>query len=270
VESRLDDAIAVEYFEDYSIGSNPTLDQGRGWSGNGVTSGTAAIVSRTDYGGNPQKRLTLASGQYGRTFAWGAKWNRLLLGVAVRTTKGSNISANFHFGVCSGTTNMAGSGTCDNFMGWAGATSGTITFTRTVGTQLTYFTSAATIGATRRGTTTTSRGAVAASTPIADTEAFMHIWFLELQRTAFTGAGSFTASNIIRFQGATQREFQSGKSSMLAHILRQQSYASHLNVNTALGGFAFDESTGVLDSFNFWWDGSDVLDIAALGAVRLM
>ncbi len=258
------DGIAIDYFEDYTVSQSSGFNAGRGWSGNWVTSGTATIVSRSGLNSITQKRLSLTSGQIGRTFKWGGKWNRVTLGILARINDSANINTvNYYAGVCSGTTNMVGSGSTDNFIGLTGAAGGTINWTHTAGTQHNYFLASAGNGVSRRGTTDTARGAAAGQVTIPATEASLHFFLVDIMRAPFTGASSVTYTQIVKVPTATHREYPHLRDDFRNMMMYPADYTTVLGASTSVAA-VFDESTGVLDTFNFYWNCASPIEIAAV------
>jgi hypothetical protein len=285
-ELTFKDGLALEFFEDYSTGAISTFDKGYGWNGNGVGSG-CSIVQRTGFGNTSpaQKRLAINSGQYGRKFAWGDSWNRIQIAVLWRLNNGVTFGpSRFYFGVCSGTTNMAGSATTDNFIGMRGPNNAANDATFATGTRMSYFDISPTVRfATRRGTTNTDQGSGSGSNGrhVASTEGFLSLYLIEINRPTFaTDASSVTYNLGRQSTNLTQVEMSLTKYT-LVEILEGQDFSSSMAGGGGLSqigsnglagvvqSFAFDQSTGKLDTFNFTWDQAFDCEIAALGARKV-
>lgn len=97
----------------------------------------SSIILRT-IGGIDDKRIDLDNSQFARVMSIGTTWNSIRIGLRWSfTDSGGNITGTprFAFGVCSGTTNIFGDATCDNFVG---AISNTASWTRNAGPPVWY------------------------------------------------------------------------------------------------------------------------------------
>lgn len=285
-EDTYKDHLAIEFFEDYSIGSISAFDKGYGWNGNGVGSG-CSIVSRTPFGnGNlTQRRLSISSGQYGRKFAWGDSWNRIQIAILWRINHTATFdNSAFYFGLCSGTSNMAGSALCDNFIGMRGPNNGVGDVTFTNGTRMDFFDiNPNTRFVTRRGAGPDSdqgSGAGSNGRHVAATEGWLSLFLIEYSRPTFATDGIPVTYNLGRqTSNATQVEMSLGKGNLLdlfGDTITGSMAGGPLITQVGSGGlagvtasFAFDQSTGKLDAFNFVWDKAFGCEIAALGARKL-
>lgn len=286
-ELTFKDGLALEFFEDYAVGAITSFNKGYGWSGNGVGTG-CSIVQRTGFGNTSpaQKRLAIASGQYGRKFAWGDSWNRIQIAILWRLNRASTFGPSaFYFGVCSGTTNMAGSATTDNFIGMQGPNNGATDVTFGNGTRMDYFDiNPSTRFKTKRGAgapVDLGSGSGSNGRHVASTEGFLSLFLIEISRPTFaTDASSVTYSLGRQNTNLTQVEMSLTKHT-LVECLEGQDFGSTMAsasgmVQIASAGLAgvvastsFDQSTGKLDSFNFTWDQAFDAEIAALGARKL-
>lgn len=284
-ELSFKDGYAVEIFEDYAAGAISSFDKGYGWAANGVGSG-CSIVARTAYGNQAQqqKRLSITSGQYGRKFAFGDSWGRVILCALWRV---NSVAATFgplgfYFGVCSGTTNMAGSALTDNFVGLRGPNNSAADATLTAGTRMSYYDINPPIRfASKRAAVTTDRGGGAGSTGrmVASTEGFLSVFLLDITRPTFANdAASVSYAFAFNRTGAPQSEFSLAKNVMLDFLSEPQTttLASGAGL-TVITGFAptvatpynFDQSTGDLDTFNFTWDQALGVELACIGARKV-
>ncbi len=287
-ELTLSDNLAIETFEDYDVGALTTLDQGYGWTANGVASGLS-IVSRTPFGnGSPSthKRMSVASGgEYGRTFPWGDNWGSIVICMICRIDGSSTFGpSDFAFGLCSGTSAMFSSASCLNFAGIGGANNGATDATITAGTRMSYFNlNPSTRFKTKRAAVVTDRTAGTGSNVarIPSTEGFLAAVMVQCDRPTF-----LTDSTSVTYSWATMNttggreefpvakrnifsllEYDSSASTPLAtlHILNELSPAGGARTQT----WSFDQSTGKLDTLNLYWDQSQALEVAALGVRKI-
>lgn len=265
----LDDGLAVEYFEDYVDGQSSGLSAGRGWSGDWQISG-GSVVTRTSHNGIIQKRLALTSGEIGRMMRFGDKWNKIQIGVLVRIDSIAALTAmNYYLGVCSGTSDMAGSATCANFIGQAGSAAGTITWATAAYNQQDTLVSSGTAAVTRRGNTNTLLGNPGALV-IPTTEASLGMLWMEVNRAKFANnAASVTYTS--RYRAVAAASANAGMSMMKEAFLNtiHGGLGSDPIVGSVDSSFAsaFDQSTGALDTFNFVWNSAVPIEVAAV-AVR--
>lgn len=269
--------LAMEYFDDYSVGIINTFDQGWGWENDGVGVGTPSIVSRTHVDGRAEQRLNVGqSDQYGRRMPWGGKWNRLKIVLLLRINGSANLTTvNSYFGICSGTTNMVSSATTDNYIGLRTG-DGTGGATYVVGTASEYFNMPTFRFVSRRGTTTTDIAAGGSGHHITANEGFLTPLVYEVSRPVFSGAGSVTYTHKEVSVPSTLVEFSRAKDAVkfllddIAGATTGLSQADTAIVGSAgsISG-AFDESTGVLDTVNFAWSEFDGLEIAAFGVRKI-
>lgn len=266
----LDDGFAIDLFEDYADGQSSGFNAGRGWSGNWQTS-NASIVTRISHNGIVQKRLSLVNGEIGRTFRFGSRWNKLQIGILARINSPGAVSAmNYYAGVCSGTANMASSATCANFIGLAGSVAGTITWSTLTFAAQNSLNSSATVAITRRVNTNTLVGN-SSGLVLPSTEGTLGVIWLQFIRAPFaTNASSVTYNHRIRAVG--------GGSPIAGMSMMKEQFINSLH--NSLGGAdsfvgsldstftpAFDQSTGALDTFNFFWDSATPIEIAGV-AIR--
>lgn len=274
-EDKIRDGWAVEFFEDYSVGANPTLDKGVGWDGSGAGSGLS-IVSKSIYTGKAENRLQISNGQYGRKLFWGDSWNRMQIGVMLRINGLATFTADGYVGLCSGTANMVASATTNNFVGirWSTQASGWVF---TAGTKVNYYNqSTSTRWSTRRVTTTTDQGSGAGSDgrSFSATEGYRSMLFLEISRPVFaTDATSVVYTVGMRSTNSVQVEMSLSKRSFVDILLDTvgSTVASTATGSTILGAssvthtFAFDQSTGKLDTFNISWpNATQTMEITAI------
>lgn len=280
IGSSSEPSLALDYFDDESVGALASLTHGLGWgSNNGVVSG-ASIVNATMADGRIHKRLSLNNGYIGRKMPWGAFWNRIVVVLAVRINGGVNISnTNGYIGVCTGTTNMVDSANTTNFAGirWGDGT-GTSTFT--TGGKINYFDVPTFRGATRRVNTTTDRGGLSSGHAISADQGYLSHIAMEISRPVF--ATDATGVNYSIAEASTNNVIV-----MFSHekdIVRAMLQWVELTT-TLLGGgyisstagasgvtatpFSFDQSTGVLDTINIYWPQTSPLEIAALGVRKI-
>lgn len=267
----LDDGFAIELFEDYADGQTSGFSAGRGWSGDWSVS-NGSIVTRTSHNGIIQKRLALTNGEIGRTFRFGSKWNKIQAALLVRIDSALALSAmNYYFGVCSGKTNMASSAACANFIGQAGSGAGTITWSTAAFVQQDSLVASATAQITRRGNVNTVTQSLPAGLTIPSTEASLGVIWMEIVRAPYVNnASSVTYTHRVRavFSGAATAGMSMMKeafiNSLHDSIGTPDSYVGTYDATIAP---AFDQSTGELDTLNFFWDSSVPIEIAG-AAVR--
>lgn len=269
--------MAMEFFEDYSVGIINTFDQGWGWENDGVGVGTPSIVSRTHTDGRTEQRLNVGqSDQYGRRMPWGGKWNRIKIVLLLRINGSANITTvNSYFGICSGTTNMVSSGTTDNFIGLRTG-DGTGTGTYTVGTASEYFNMPTFRFVSRRGTTTTDIAAGGSGHHITANEGFLTPLVYEVSRPVFVGSSSIIYTHKEVSVPSTLIEWSRAKDAVKFLLSDVAGATTSLSeADTAIVGSAgtttgaFDESTGVLDTVNFAWSEFDAIEIAAFGVRKV-
>lgn len=277
-EDAIRDGWAVEFFEEYGLGANPTLDQGIGWDGNGVGTGLS-IQSNNIYTGKAENRLVISNGQYGRKFFFGDFWNRIQIGIMFRINGLISFSADGYVGLCSGTTNMVASATTDNFVGirWP---SGVSSWTFSNGTRVDKYTqNLSTRFSSRRGVTTTDQGGGVGSDGrvFSATEGYRSMLFLEIARPVFANdATSVTYSFGMRSTDNTLAEMSFSKRSFMDTMLdtavstlaTMDTGAITMGASPVTNSYAFDQSTGKLDTLNISWPNStQTMEITAI-AVR--
>lgn len=280
--TKVDDE-CVEFFDDYSAGAITTLNKGIGWgASNGVVSG-GTIVNRTAPDGRIFKALSLSAGQFGRTMPWGDQWNRLKFVVAWRLNGGVTLTTGATdslLGICSGTTNMAGSATTDNFVGLRWGSGGADNITFTAGTLINYFDmSTAYRFVTRRGTTTTAIATGGSGHRLPATEGYMGLIVGNVWRPVFANdAASVTYSLFEMSCDTTVVEFSRQKNS-IRRLLQDlnsavgtasQSETALLGSSSGTNTVAFDQSTGKLNTFNLTWAFNTAgLEICGYGVRKL-
>ncbi len=262
----LDDAMASDLFEGYVDGQSDSFNAGRGWDGDWNVSG-GTIVTRTSHNGRGQKRMQLVSGEMSRKFRFGSIWNKLQMNVLFRINSLVAIpSMNFYLGLCSGTSATASSAACANFIGAAGVG---ITWTPATNTQQTVQGSSGMDVITRRGNTNSLIGN---SSPISipSAEAGLGLLWMEITRApAASDASSVTYTT--RFRGVAVGN-TAARFSMLKENLINSTFCG-VGTDKMTGSVnntfspSFDQSTGPLNAFNFFWDSSVPVEVAGV-AVR--
>lgn len=284
-ELTFKDGLAVEFFEDYADGPITVFNKGYGWSGNGVGTG-CTIATKTGHGNTSpqQKRLLINSGQYGRKFAWGDSWSRIQLCILWRLNRASTFGPSaFYYGVCSGTTNMAGSATTDNFVGMRGPNNGATDATFTAGTRMNFFDINPSVRfASKVGASPTDRtsGSGSNGRHVSASEGFLSAFLIEIQRPTFATDGTSISYSFGRsMDDATQVEMSKAKSVLFDILLSD--IGSTLSSGNSLAriicsglagvtvSYNFDQSGGKLDTFNLTWDQTFDAEIAAIGARKL-
>ncbi len=267
-DSAFDDSIARDFFEGETLGAISSVSGGSGWDGAGRLTG-ATVVSRPRIGMAFEKRIQLINGQFGRKFAWGSEWNRVLLTLSLRIDSLASFTGNYHFGICSGLTDMPGDATTTNFVGLAGAASGTISWNRVLGTKFNHYSNAAGTMATRVGTTTTVRDAGSTALRICEDE--RNTLLIQTLIIRDDKNAAYTVSDI-KCDSATA-EYHASKMPAIFNTLRSDPPAGGfapgiVQLSNSSGVFSFDESAGVLDSFHFSWQSATPVEVAAVCAVR--
>lgn len=264
------DGWAIETFEDYSLGANPTLNKGVGWDGNGTGSGIT-VVSRNIANSKTEKRLSISNGQYGRKFYWGDNWIKMQVALLARISASSTFSGDLEFGVCSGTSSMFSSPSCVSWIGGTTLPGNGNQFTLTAGTRLNVFLSTYAGFATKRGSglSNESSGVGSVGQRLAATGEFRHIIILDITRTAVTSSvttGSYTLS--LKWTEVGSQEFDCGKRQFLKLLDDSQQFgwftigASHT--------FNYDEAVGGLNTFNINWPNiTGSLELSTIAARRL-
>lgn len=258
------DGWCIDLFEDYDEGPIAALDKGFGWGANGVVvNGT--IVSQALADGNSEKRLVLSNGYLGRKMRFAHDWNRLQLAVLWRFTGSSNFTANGNLGVCSGNANMFNSAACENYFGMYWDPSVPTTWAHNAGTLRAHYSQATgTRHVTKRLTTITDRGSGSGSdgrryVSAADGRS---VWFMDITRTLVASpASSATYTVTVRSSNTTLVESSLSKQTLLAILLDSaggttgtgQTANTVTNSNLNSQAYSFDESTGLLDTFNLGW-----------------
>lgn len=270
--SAFDDG-AVEYFDDYALGAITTFDKGQGWGANGVGTG-CTIVNKTMADGRTQNRLSMNAGTYGRLMPWGALWNRIKICLVLRINHGVTFAnTNGYIGVCTGTTNMSDSATTTNFAGirWGDGT-GTSTFT--AGLLINYFDVPTFRAVTRRVNTTTDRGGLSSGHAISANEGYLSAVLMEMSRPVFANDAASVNYSIAQCGTISTGDTQAfSRTKEVARRVALGSVTTTLATDpndTLLVGsagvtatpFAFDQSTGVLNTINFYWPQALPLEIA--------
>lgn len=274
-EDSVQDGQAIEYFDDYALGSISAFDQGTGWLSDGVGSG-CSIVSRTTADGRAHNRLSISNGQYGRPMPWGDKWNRVKIVLLWRINHTATMTpGDGYIGICSGTTNMVASATTANYIGarWSDGLS-SITFT--AGTRINYFNMGSAFRFwSRRGTTSTSIGAGGSGHTLSAAEGYITAFVVEISRPPFATDASSVLYTIKEASPPASLVESSRSKDLIKGLLSSSAgtAASMSELETAVIGStgnatgAFDQSTGILDTVNISWAQVPGLEIAAL-AVR--
>lgn len=262
VEISFDDSIAKDFFQSEPLGAITAFSGGSGWDGVGRATG-ATVVSRQRAGMANENRIQLINGQMGRKFAWGSKWNRVIVSLALRVDSLAGFTGNFHFGICSGVTNMPGDATTDNFVGLMGATSGTVNWTRTLGVRFNHYINSTCVMGSRQGTTSVANDTSFVNARICENEPNTFIVSLIIARN--TPSGGYTVA--ILASDVTTAEYHSSKQSALFTTLRTADDGTLAAGYTSVG-FTTTEAAGVLDSFHFSWQSATPIEVAAVSAVR--
>lgn len=280
-EFRIQDGLAFDTFEDYPLGAISVFDKGIGWDQ--ATTGAAtgcSIVARTNLDGTPYKALSIINGQFGRTFRWRGKWNRIQYYLTWRVNHATTFIGGGFVGTCSGLVNMVASALTDNFIGGTFST-GPSTSTFSAGTVAPLFiTNPLMRFASRRAAITTDlAGASGSIQNITATEGYHSLFFYDVARPIFaTDATSVSYSHGMRWDTAPNAEYSKSKSIVwnLTHAdmsltVGTSSDFSIPSASTSAKTIAsaFDQSTGVLDTCNISWPFAFALEISAIGVRKL-
>lgn len=272
------DGLAIDYFESYSVGAISTFDQGNGWPANGVGT-NCSIVSRTTHNSVTQKRCQITGvGEIGRQMPWGAKWNRIRIGLLIRINAAASFDGVFAIGVCSGTSAMYGSATPTNWAGCVQLDAATDTFTFSNSTQNDNVVSQSYEGVHRFGSTTNSIAGsfTTAKMTAPTTEAWLAGFFVDIYRDAFSGttAVGYTHDNFAANDTAKVQRHMTR--SHWQKLMQAQNPATDApNLLTAGTGHPItsgnvSESAGVFDCINFYWaNASNPIELAAFGVFKL-
>jgi hypothetical protein len=272
-ELSLQDDAAVEFFDGYSVGAIASFTQGLGWANNGVSVGGASIIATAGADGRAQQRLALNNGSYGRRMPWGDKWNRIKVVLMLRIDNAANFAnTNGYIGVCSGTAAMVDSAVCANFVGtrWGDGT-GTSTFT--AGTKISFFDTPTFRAVSRRVNTTTDRGGLGSGHTISADAGYISMVIQEISRPVFANDAASVNYSVGEAE-TNQTTVQFSKTKNIASRIAFGDITSTLAASgsdSVMGAngvtavpFAFDQSTGALDTINLYWPQAFNLEIAAL------
>lgn len=280
-ELTLRDGIAWEFFDDYEVGSKLVFDGGVGFADDGVGTGSA-IIAATMVSGQAQRRLRIIQGEYGRKMPWGNDWGRIQIAVLLRIDRASTFTAGApaYFGVCSGTTNMAAHANTANFVGLVSPADASA-FAFSAGTRVNLFTVSPTwrfVSKRTAGPTDRTSGSGSAGTGMSASAGYLSGHFLEISRPTFAAAISSVNYNFGRRMTDTTRVEDSLAKTVLTDLLQSDIVTALASGNTGgviLGGspntltYAFDESTGELDTINITWPETFGLEIAAIGVRKV-
>lgn len=280
IGSGAEPSLALDYFDDYSVGALSQLNLGLGWGSNvGVVSG-ASIVSATMADGRTHKRLSLNNGYIGRKMPWGALWNRIVVIISCRINGGVTFAnTNGYIGVCTGTSNMVDSATTTNFVGirWGDGT-GTSTFT--TGGKINYFDVPTFRACTRRVNTTTDKGGLSSGHSISADGGYLSTIAMEISRPVF--ATDATSINYSVAEASTNNTIVmfSHEKDVVRWMLTGDFSLTLLSPNiisSSMGApavtatpFADDQSTGVFDTLNIYWPQTSPLEIASIGIRKIV
>jgi hypothetical protein len=278
------DGIAYENFEDYSLGSLSVANKGIGWDNDGtVTGGT--IVSRTNFGNGTaptEKRLELLTGEYIRKLPWGDAWDRLQLYVCFRVNTTTTFTGAGYWGICSGQTNTTNSATTANFIGQKFDYGSAWSFTSGVRADYTGYGFSQQL-ITRRVNTDSSLGGGTSGSDgrkYAASEGFKSIILLDIRRvTAANDAASVAYNMSIRSTDVNFVDRVQSKSNVWNMLNEGNPSGTAASEGTSIFGTAgpevapganFDQSTGKLDTLNFFWATSaKAWEIASIGVRRV-
>jgi hypothetical protein len=277
VEYRATEGFAFDIIETYPVaGSITVLDEGIGWGGNGVVSGTtAAVVNRTVNTNEDENRIQLGAGYFARQFAWLGKWNQIRIGIMLKIPASGNFDSEWGFGICSGVTNVLGTATADNFLGIGGSTTLATanTWTYNAGTQNAKVTDTNVAYVSKRAAIVTNLGATATGPSFPASGTGRAMFYMEFVRPLFVGASVVSYSFFHHGVSAVQAENYNSKSifrDLLFHRGTVGTGGTAIMSPSGSTASNFSESTGVLDAMNFWWESNTVpVEICAMGAIKI-
>jgi hypothetical protein len=279
------DTFCYDDFEQSSVGGSlgnggVGFLSGDAWATAGTTS--PEIVSENTAWGAAQKRvelgynpLTTTGTEIGRRMPWGSEWSYLDIYVSWRIDGTANIAApnaGFALGICSGTGPLF-IGNTPNWVGISNWSFGPPHFgstTYSAGTQ-NYFHAVSTPSFFyKRGATYTylSSGTGSAQWGAAGPAGNLSFLRLEILRGA-DGGGTYTMTS--HGGGSTTNvEYFRANKKMLWDYAWDETKGTDWASPTSVGhSFAFDESTGALDTFNFfWWSTTNIMQIGAVAIFK--
>jgi hypothetical protein len=281
--SIFDSGICWEVFDEYPVGALAAPDKGAGWGAPGrVTNGM--VVTRNRSMGRTQRRLSLAGGQYGRTFAWGNDWLTVRFAVLARVNGAADFKGDFAIGLNNGVEQMYGDATTSR---WVGGTPDPFSnpnwppWTYNSGTAYPYYKCGGdTHLSTRAGSTETSYIQVGGATPLWPSHEQHTIAFaMRFHRTAQLGAADWEAEILEAYggdvsnPGTAEGDCELG---VFLHSFANSPFADMfsdfrlLHQANSSGYVSFgNRNFGALDSFNLYWQQTNPpLEIAAIAVVR--
>lgn len=269
-ETTFTDTEDMDCFESYAVGAT-VFDKGIGWNGPWVTS-NASAVTRSLLDGRTKIRMEITNGEVGRVMSWGNSWNELHICMLLRlNASDASFDTDWAVGLCSGSTHKYGSASCINFLGLQGQS--TCTFTKSTGLNSDLYTHDATRAVSKVGASVTSLAGPAFSAgriwdSSEHSQNFVQIWFTRgpwgspksgtitiVYKTAFTGWDQFTSTKGWNNVRHSQRMFNT-----------PTLYGANAETYTT----TFDDTPGLLDTFNFWWpDATHPVEIAAIDIYKV-
>lgn len=252
---------------------------GNSWVRDAAISGVDIVSEATDWGVN-QRRVELGYNpvsstgcEFGRRMPWGSDWSTIDIIVHWRVDGTASIAApnaGFALGVCSGTAPMF----IGNTPNWIGITNWSVgpphfgSTTYSAGTQ-NYFHQLSTPSFWyKRGAVGSylSSGTGSAQWYAAGPASNLSFLRLEILRPPNGVSGTYTMT---AYGGgsATNVEYFRANKKMLWDFAWDEYRADWASPTSVSHAFVFDESTGALDTFNFFW--SSKTNICQVGGVAI-
>ena len=263
-EIGYEDAMALEVFQDYSVGTLPTLNRGIGWDGPAYGLGHSIAVA-TGVNGQQTKRLVLTQGEYARKFAWGSQWAKLRLSVGVRfngTT--APVNPQIYIGICSGTARPY---TAANTLDWiGGGYDGPAVYLATttplVGVTYSPFYSK------RYGVLTGyGQGAGSAGRCFCSTGSLVSVLMAEIIRTTYTGTQNYSIS--IQSPTTTKVALNASYSTLLHTGRLHDINAATFGDSAGYVAAPYNDAAGPHDALSFVYTGAVPLEVAYICATRV-
>lgn len=270
----------LDDFEQYAVGSNPTLDKGLGWGGAAVVEGTNSIVSVTDLAGNAKKRLSLTDAEWIRPMTWGSKWKFIRIGALLTIDHNATFTGGgVCFGICSGTTDgVKGGNPTTNFYGASIQSSNTFpppcTWTRSAGSDHPWY--AGSFFQHARKVTAGSWASISAlfsaGEPCAGADGLLAIPIgLEIRRALYTSA-TYDIAGFLLLPGSNipERSFTTGD------LVNWMKFRDVSNINvfrasaaTTIGSIS--ETPGAFNCINFaTFEATRAIQLSAIAVQKVM
>lgn len=192
------------------------------------------------------KRIVLSNSQFARPLPFGTTWNELRIGIRVHMRDtGANLASTprFWLGACSGSTNLIGDASTDNFVGMV---SNTTSWVRTA----TEYQAVAYHAAKRVGTTTTIGSSIGGGTDIGNGAALNTADRVIMVVQILKGSPNYSVRNFTWTTGAVADQ------SLITFLAQMELVTPALTGHTfqAYQTIAADETGGSFDHLNISWD----------------